>query len=74
VGIPSDALHHLFQKFSRADAQRLNLLASGLGLYLSKAFVDGMRGRIWAESDRVARGARFVVELQEAKRSIAAEA
>lgn len=66
VGIPANTLKHLFQKFSRADAQRMNLLGSGLGLYLSKAFVEGMGGRIRAESEGAERGSRFIVELPEA--------
>jgi signal transduction histidine kinase len=66
VGIPPETLHHLFGKFSRADAQRMNLLGSGLGLYLAKTFVEGMGGRIWAESDGLGRGSRFVVELGQA--------
>jgi signal transduction histidine kinase len=66
VGIPPETLRHLFGKFSRADAQRMNLLGSGLGLYLAKTFVEGMGGRIWAESDGLGRGSRFVVELAQA--------
>ena len=66
VGIPAEILPHLFQKFSRADAEKLNLLGSGLGLYLSKNFVEGMGGRIWAESEGAGRGSRFIVELRQA--------
>jgi signal transduction histidine kinase len=66
VGIPPAILQHLFQKFSRADAQRLNLLGSGLGLFLAKTFVEGMGGRIWANSNGPETGSRFIVELREA--------
>jgi hypothetical protein len=66
VGIPPAILQHLFQKFSRADAQRLNLLGSGLGLFLAKTFVEGMGGRTWANSNGPETGSRFIVELREA--------
>jgi signal transduction histidine kinase len=66
VGIPREALPHLFRKFSRADAERLNLLGSGLGLYLAKTFVEAMGGRIWAESKGPRSGSRFILELRAA--------
>ncbi|HTR19014.1 MAG TPA: ATP-binding protein [Candidatus Paceibacterota bacterium] len=63
VGIPPETLPHLFQKFSRADAQKMNLLGTGLGLYLAKTFIEGMGGKIWAESDGKDKGSRFIIEL-----------
>ena len=63
VGIPAETIPQLFKKFSRADAQRVNLLGTGIGLYLAKIFIDGQKGRIWVESDGVGKGARFIVEL-----------
>lgn len=63
VGIPQETLPNLFQKFSRADAQKLNLRGTGLGLYLAKTFIEGMGGKIWAESDGKDKGSRFIIEL-----------
>lgn len=63
VGIPPETIANLFQKFSRADAQKMNLLGTGLGLYLAKNFIEGMGGRIWAESDGPGKGSRFIIEL-----------
>lgn len=63
VGIAPETISHLFQKFSRADAQKMNLLGTGLGLYLAKTFIEGMGGKIWVESDGPGKGSRFIIEL-----------
>jgi signal transduction histidine kinase len=63
VGIPAETASRLFEKFSRADAQKANLLGTGLGLYLSKVFVEAHHGRIWVESGGAGTGSKFVVEL-----------
>lgn len=63
VGIPAAVLPELFKKFSRADAQKVNLLGTGVGLYLGKQFIEGMGGRIWAESDGEGKGSRFIIEF-----------
>jgi signal transduction histidine kinase len=63
VGIPKNVLPHLFRKFSRADAKNLNLRGTGLGLYLGKQFIEGMGGKIWAESGGEGTGSRFIIEV-----------
>lgn len=63
VGIPAETLPQLFKKFSRADAQKANLLGTGVGLYLAKTFIEGMGGKIWAESDGKGKGSRFIIEF-----------
>jgi signal transduction histidine kinase len=63
VGIPKDVMPHLFQKFSRADAKKLNLRGTGLGLYLAKQFIEGMGGKIWAESGGEGEGSHFIIEV-----------
>jgi signal transduction histidine kinase len=63
VGIPKETIEQLFKKFSRADAQKMNLLGTGLGLYLAKVFVEAHHGTIWAESDGEDKGSRFIIEL-----------
>lgn len=66
VGITGDTMSVLFKEFSRADIQKVNILGTGLGLYLAKIFISAHNGQIWAESDGKDKGARFYVELQEA--------
>ncbi len=63
VGIPPETLPSLFKKFSRADAQKVNLLGTGVGLYLAKLFIEAQGGRIWAESDGAGKGSRFIIEF-----------
>jgi signal transduction histidine kinase len=66
VGIEADTMRVLFREFSRADIQKVNILGTGLGLYLAKIFIDAHKGRIWAESEGKDKGAQFYIELPEA--------
>ncbi|MBP6948644.1 MAG: HAMP domain-containing histidine kinase [Candidatus Pacebacteria bacterium] len=66
VGIEEDTMKILFREFSRADIQKVNILGTGLGLYLAKIFVTAHSGRIWAESEGKGNGAQFYIELPEA--------
>lgn len=63
AGIPGETMSKLFQKFSRADAAKANLFGTGVGLYLAKTFIEGMGGKIWAESEGAGKGARFIIEF-----------
>jgi len=65
AGITADMMPLLFKKFSKDDAQK-NIMGSGLGLFLSRTFIDAMKGRIWAESEGEGRGAQFYIELPKA--------
>ncbi len=53
VGIPQEALAHLFTKFFRVQGAldtSSNSKGTGLGLYLAKSIIDLHHGRIWVES------------------------
>ncbi|MDB5238465.1 MAG: multi-sensor signal transduction histidine kinase [Candidatus Kaiserbacteria bacterium] len=63
VGIDPAVLPQLFKKFSRADAQKVNLLGTGVGLYLAKTFIEAQGAHIWAESDGKDKGSRFIIEF-----------
>jgi signal transduction histidine kinase len=69
VGIDKGMMSSLFKEFSRADLQKMNIMGSGLGLYLAKKFIEGQKGRIWAESAGKNKGAQFYIQLPEIKRS-----
>ena len=67
IGIKKETIPHLFKEFSRADLKRVNILGSGIGLYLAKKFVEAHKGRIWVESEGEGRGTQFFIQLPEAK-------
>lgn len=63
IGISSDDLPHIFQKFYRADNSDTRTVGgTGLGLYLVKQRVEAMGGRVWAESG-FGEGSTFFVSL-----------
>ncbi len=51
IGIPSEKLPQLFSEFFQVDSSvRRSRSGAGLGLAISKKFVEAHGGRIWAES------------------------
>jgi signal transduction histidine kinase len=68
VGISKETLPKLFEKFSRAkDANKTNILGTGLGLYVARKMVEAHNGKLWAESEGEGRGSQFYVELEVAE-------
>lgn len=64
VGIPEEVIPHLFEKFSRApDASKVNILGTGLGLYVAKKFIEAHQGHIWVNSQGKGKGSQFYIEL-----------
>lgn len=63
VGIPKEAIPHLFNKFFRVSnsLQKANK-GSGLGLYISKSIIQSLNGKIWVESE-MGKGSRFHFSL-----------
>lgn len=63
VGIPKEALPHLFTKFFRVSntAQKVDK-GTGLGLYISKSIIEKMKGKIWVESEE-GKGSKFSFTL-----------
>ena len=51
IGIPSNQLVSIFDSFTQAHASTTRRYGgTGLGLAITKRLVEGMKGRIWAES------------------------
>ena len=65
VGIDANVIPSLFKEFSRADLQKVNILGSGLGLFLAKKFTEAQKGKIWAESEGKDKGAQFYIKFPE---------
>lgn len=69
IGISSEHLPRLFERFYRVEKSRSREGGgSGLGLSISRALVEAMGGRMWAESAGEGRGATFSFTLPLAPR------
>ncbi|MGA7192318.1 MAG: ATP-binding protein [Anaerolineales bacterium] len=62
VGIPEDALPHLFQKFYRVHENETKATGTGLGLSICKQIVQGHGGRMEVKS-KIGVGTAFTVRL-----------
>ena len=66
LGIAGSEHERVFEKFYRLDPElSRGVGGTGLGLYISRQFVERMDGRIWLES-REGEGSTFYVELPRA--------
>ncbi|MCW1888636.1 MAG: HAMP domain-containing histidine kinase [Candidatus Moranbacteria bacterium] len=64
IGISKEDAERLFGKFIRTETtKKMDTGGSGLGLFVGKTFVEAHGGRVYAESDGVGKGSRFIVEL-----------
>lgn len=63
VGIPKEALSHLFSKFFRVSnsSQKMSK-GTGLGLYITKSIIEKLNGKIWVESE-LGKGSKFYFTL-----------
>jgi PAS domain S-box-containing protein len=63
TGMTPDALPHVFQRFWQAEGKAREFGGLGLGLALSRSFVELHGGRIVARSDGPGKGSEFQVDL-----------
>jgi two-component system phosphate regulon sensor histidine kinase PhoR len=64
LGIPPEAIPHLFERFYRAQNVTIaEVPGSGIGLYIVKEILDGLKGTIEVES-HINHGTTFIVALK----------
>src|SRR3990170_8391792 len=65
IGIPEKQKKLLFKKFSKAASSSVGTISagSGLGLYISKKFIDRQGGDIWLEKSNPGAGSTFCFSL-----------
>jgi len=64
IGMSKEDIRGIFELFERGKGgQKASVGGMGIGLYFAKEIIKAHRGRIWAESDGVGKGSKFIVEL-----------
>jgi signal transduction histidine kinase len=62
IGIPSQHLERLFERFYRVEGSTRAVKGAGLGLYICRSLVESHGGQIWVQS-QVGRGSTFAFTL-----------
>jgi signal transduction histidine kinase len=64
IGIDPQTINDLFKKFARAkNAERIDVMGSGLGLFVAREIMKAQNGEIWAESKGEGKGSTFYVKF-----------
>lgn len=61
-GIPAEDHERIFGRFER-NISASEVSGLGLGLFITRQLVEAHGGHVWAESEGINKGAKFVVEL-----------
>lgn len=62
-GIPKDKQDQLFSKFAQVDILKDEIKGTGLGMYISKKFIELHSGKIWFKSEGEGKGTTFYFTL-----------
>ncbi|MFA7243858.1 MAG: ATP-binding protein [Patescibacteria group bacterium] len=62
-GIPKEKQDQVFSKFTQVDVLKDEVKGTGLGMYISKEFINLHKGKIWFESDGENKGTTFYFSL-----------
>lgn len=67
IGIDSQAMQHIFERFYRADSARNRESGgSGLGLAIAQSLIEVHKGRIFCESN-IPKGSKFIFTIPKSK-------
>lgn len=69
IGIPDEAIPHLFQKFYRVREHETRASGTGLGLSICKQIVQGHGGRIEVKS-KIGVGTVFMIYLPRTNKTV----
>jgi len=62
-GIPKERQQAVFEKFTQVDVMKDEVKGTGLGMYISKRFIELMGGKIWFTSEGAGKGTTFYFSL-----------
>lgn len=62
IGMTQKFIEHIFEPFSREEAEVKEIQGTGLGMAITKRLIDAMGGNIWVSSEP-GKGSQFYVEL-----------
>ena len=64
IGIAPEVIPMLFQKFTRdKNAGKVDIMGTGLGLYVVKELMKAHKGNVWVESPGEGKGSTFYLEF-----------
>lgn len=69
IGMASNQLEHVFEKFYKAGNPREGLTSSGLGLSICDNIIQKHKGKIWVESKGPGKGSTFYFTLPKVEKN-----
>ena len=70
IGIEKGKSNEIFNKFARSDsAIKMNVVGTGLGLFVAKLMIEAQDGKISVESEGLGKGSTFKITLPIAKQN-----
>ncbi|MEZ5691817.1 MAG: ATP-binding protein [Rickettsiales bacterium] len=61
IGIPTEELEDIFDKFTQSSKTKTMSGGTGLGLSISRKIIEGHQGKIWAENMKAGAAIKFIL-------------